>query len=281
MTIALCYVISRLLTFNFRVDFHTAAAFHTPPSYPRIQLDPDTPPLPDTLLESAASTSPTSLLQLSLAAVDCFNIFYRLHRLALAVSSPWTGRVDRLTLSNLLYESEYLILSVPNYIQEYNASATQGGEESDEIYQVRRKMAGPASVVEAILAATQIFTYAALREIPTNTRIFSILLDRLRVSLARSSPSTIALWKAEKNLGVLLWTLVVACAVIFSESGRMWWIKHLVDVMAELEIASRFDLEIALKHVAWVDTYFNRILSGIWDEIVRVRKERKSEHETR
>jgi hypothetical protein len=57
-----------------RVDFHTAAVFRTAPTFPLIRLDPDTPSLPDALLEEAAYTSPTCLLQLPVAAIDCFNI---------------------------------------------------------------------------------------------------------------------------------------------------------------------------------------------------------------
>jgi hypothetical protein len=263
---------------HYRVDFHTAAAFHTPPSFPQIRLDPDTSPLPDKLLEEAACTSPTSLLQLSLAAVDCFNLFYRLHRLALAASSHWVGRVDRLTLSNLLYETEYIVLSVPDYSRDFLDFDLQANDEQDEDFRERESTAQSASVVEALLAASQMFIYAALRDIPTNAKIFSILLERARIALARPSVSVIPIWKKERNIHMLLWTLVVACSVASPGANRSWWIMQLVEIMIELEIKSRFDLEMALQHVAWVDTYFNAVLGDIWEEVSQQNRARVMGH---
>lgn len=147
------------LTYIRRVDFHTAAAFHTTPTFPQIHLDPDNPPLPDTLLEEAAFTSPTSLLQLPICAIDAFNIFYRLHRLALAISTPWIRKVDRMTTSNLLYECEYTILSVPDHSRDYldfdRDNKGQGADEEDTTYDERKSQADAASIIEAILAATR------------------------------------------------------------------------------------------------------------------------------
>jgi hypothetical protein len=238
-----------------------------PPSFPQIKLDPDAPPLPDKLLEEAACTSPTSLLQLSLAAVDCFNIFYRLHRLALAASSYWLEQVDRLTLSNLLYETEYIILSVPDYSRNFLEFDIQSKGEDNEDYQTRASVAHSSSVIEALLAACHIFIYAALREVPTNAKIFTILLERLRIAVTRPDMCTIQVWKKEQNINMLLWSLVVACSVITPGAGRSWWIGQVVDAMIELEIRSLLDLEMALHRVAWVDTYFNSVLRDIWHEI--------------
>jgi len=258
-----------------RVDFHTAAAFHTPPSFPQIRLDPDAPPLPDKLLEEAACTSPTSLLQLSLAGIDCFNIFYRLHRLALAASSHWIEKVDRLTLSNLLYETEYIILSVPDYSRNFLDFGSSSSNEQDDD---RQRAAHTASVIEALLAAAQIFVYAALRDIPNNAKISTILLERLRVAVARPIVCTIHVWKKERNFNMLLWTFVVACSVAPHGAGREWWIRQLVDIMIEMNIKNRFDLEIALQSVAWVDTYFNSVLGGIWEEVAQHRGARIMGH---
>ena len=259
------------LTITVRVDFHTATAFHTPPSFPQIHLDPDTPPLPDALLEEAACTSPTSLLQLSIAAIDCFNIFYRLHRLSLAASSHWIDRVDRLTLSNLLYETEYTILCVPDYSRHFLDFDPETEDESDEKQGQRKSIAGAASVVEALLPATQIFVYAALREIPLNARIFNILLDRLRIAIERPRISTIESWKRQKNPNLLIWVLVVACSVTPAHEGRVTWISKLSETLKDLNISNRIELEGILKLIAWIDTYSNGDLDDIWKEILHFR----------
>lgn len=258
------------------VDFHTAAAFHTTPIFPQIHLDPDTPPLPDPLLEEAAFTSPTSLLQLPLAAIDAFNIFYRLHRLALAISSPWIKKVSRLTLSNLLYECEYTILSVPDYTRSYLDfdRGSRGADEDEETFEERRTQANAASIIEAILAAAQIFLFAGLRDIPLKAKIFSILLERLRGALDRPSTSPsckFPIWEifhGIRNEKVLLWTLVVGASVSTSWGGREWWIERLEFVLRQLGINSKKVLEVELRRVAWTDEFFgNEVLGGLWRDL--------------
>lgn len=265
-------VLASLSNNDIRVDFHTAAAYRTPPAFPQIRLDPDTPPLPDALLETAACTSPTSLLQLSLASIDCFNVFYRLHRLALAASSQWITQVDRITLSNLLYETEYLLLSIPDYSREFlewNLDFIDGQEER---YSERRRRADAASVVEALVASTQIFVYAALREIPPKAKIFSMLLDRAHVALTSSHEPTIAIWERERSLNLLLWVLIVACSVVPLDDGRLWWTLTISEVMDRLDITGQLDLEFAVKRITWTDTFFAGLLNSVWAEVSQLRQ---------
>jgi hypothetical protein len=252
-----------------RMDFHTAAAFHTPPSFPHICLDPDTPPLPDALLEEAAYTSPTSLLRLSLGAIECFNIFYRLHRLALAVSTHWQGRVARLTLSNLLYEMQFLVLSVPEYSREF---LDFDRDENEEGYEKRKSRADAASILEGLLSATLIFVYAALRALPTNATLFTILLRRLRIALDRPGTSVIEVWTAANNGNMLVWVLVVACSVAQPLESRAWWVAVLAEVCGEMDITSRVGLEDVVKRVAWVDGFPEGELDGMWAEVLRLRR---------
>ncbi|KAF2122194.1 hypothetical protein BDV96DRAFT_609179 [Lophiotrema nucula] len=249
------------------VDFHTAAAFHTPPGFPHIRLDPDTPPLPDALLEEAAVSSPTSLLQLSHSGIDCFNIFYRLHRLALAISSPWLRNVDRLTISNLLYETEHTLLSVPDYSRDFLDFDLDTEKEGEEDYEEGARAADGASVVESLLAAAQIFIYAALREVPSKAKIFSIFLERLRVALDRPEVDMLGVWGREKNVNTLLWVLVVATSIVDGLEARKWWITRLAEVTRELEIDDELDLERTLRRVAWTDIFFGDKLDGIWQEV--------------
>lgn len=252
-----------------RVDIHTATAFRTPPSFPRLRLDADTPPLPDELLEEAAYTSPTSLLHLSMAAIDCFNIFYRLHRLALAISSRYIKKVSRLTFSNLLYETEYMLLSVPDYSRDFLDFDLESRDEQDEDH-AGAALADAASVVEALLAATQIFIYVALREVPPKARLFSILLERLRVALDRPNVSTFSVWAKANNSQMLLWALVVASSVASPEYGRGWWIARLYEVVRDMGIRSLDELQGALAKVAWTDVFFADVLGGVWHDLNEV-----------
>lgn len=253
-----------------RMDFHTASVFRTHPSYPHLCLDPDTPPFPNELLEEAAHTSPTSLLRLSCAAIDCFKIFYRLHRLALAVSSHWVGCVERLALSILLYETQFMILSVPDQSHNFLYFDQSTQDEQSDCYDYLKASADAASVVEAILAAALILVYAVLRALPLNTKIFTILLARLRTAVDRPKTSVVDIWRREKSLNMLLWVLVVACCVVTGEE-RMWWVAQLSELCGEMHVRSRQHLEQEMRHVAWTDLFFDDRMDDIWAEVMRLR----------
>ncbi|KAG9195107.1 hypothetical protein G6011_00227 [Alternaria panax] len=251
------------------IDFHTAAAFRTTPSFPHVWLSPDTP-LPDELKNEATYASPTTLLQLSCAAIDCFNVFYRLHRLALAVSSHWTGRVARVALSNLTYETQFIILSVPDRSWDFLDFDQGIQDEASGDHEHQKQRADAASVVEALLAAALIFVYAVLRALPLKTKIFTILLRRLRTAIERPNTSVLETWSREKNLHMLLWALATACLVVTGRE-RMWWATQLSCVCQELGIGSRQHLEHELQRVAWTDLFFDARIDGIWAEVMRLR----------
>ncbi|KAJ4289209.1 hypothetical protein N0V90_011551 [Kalmusia sp. IMI 367209] len=248
------------------VDIHTAMVFRTPPSFPEVRLDLGTPPFPDDLLEEAAYTSPTSLLRLAIFAIECFNIFYRLHRLALAISSRWIRKVSRWTLSNLLYETEYMLLSIPDHSRNFLDFDLETKDEQDNTYTDRANVADAASVIEALLAAAQIFIYASLREVPLKAPLFSILLERLRIALDRVNVSTLGVWAKVNNSHMLLWILVVASSVASASGSRVWWIARLYEVIDKLGIQSFAELQGALERVAWTDVFFADMLGGIWQE---------------
>ena len=253
-----------------RVDIHTATAFRTPPSFPKINLDPSAPPLPDALLEDAAYTSPTSPLHLRVASIECFNIFYRLHRLALAISSKWITQVSRLTFSNLLYEMDYMLLSMPDHSRTFLDFDLETKDEITEDHAERAALADAASVTEGLLAAAQIFVYAALREVPPRARLFSILLERLRVALDRPGICTIRVWKDVKNSNLLLWALVVAASVAPAEGDRRWWVGKVCEVGRDMGVRSLKQLEGVLERVAWTDVFFGEGLAGVWQQVREV-----------
>lgn len=262
-----------------RLDFHTSNAFHTPPSFPYILFNsPNTPPisgLPDQLLEIAALTSPTSPLQLSLDAIPCFNVFYLLHRLGLAVSPHWLPRIDRVVLSNLLYEVEFAILGVPDYSRVFLDVDNEVTRAQIEPHIVNdgasRNHADAASLVEALMSACQIFVFGALRELPRTAKIFAILLDRLRRALDRPGVRAMDIWRREGNANLLVWAYILGYSVC-AGAARGWWVRGLVVCMLELEVRTREELQVVLKHVAWVDGYFDGVVGEIWEEIVEVRR---------
>ena len=160
-----------------------------------------------------------------------------------------------------------MILSVPDHSQDFIHFEPGTEEDQDADYEVRKMLADGASVTEALLAAAQIFVYAALREIPPQTKIFSVLLERLRVAIDQPGMSMVARWKEARNLITLLWVLVVASSVATEAYERAWWIGRLSNVVQELGIKSQTELEGVLVRVAWTDVFFGAGIGGVWSDI--------------
>jgi hypothetical protein len=187
------------------------------------------------------------------------------------VSSEWIRKVDRLTISNLLYEVEFITLSIPDRSRDFlDFDSEPKNNQMAEGYVDRARAADAASVVEALIAAIHIFVYASLRDLPPRAKIFSVLMDRVRIAMDRPvKKSVLEVWKMEKNLNVLVWVLtVVASSVAQTWGDRAWWVALLAEAVGELKIQSQEDLLEALKRVAWTDNFFSaEVLGDIWGEV--------------
>lgn len=189
----------------------------------------------------------------------------------MAASSRWSGRVARLTLSNVLYETQFIILSVPDYSRTYLDLDRSNEEEHQNDLLHRRHRADAASVVEGLLAAMLIYVYAVLRGLPLNAKIFTILLSRLRAAIDRPRSSAQEVWEREHNLNMLAWALVVACSIAPS-TERTWWIAQLSKLCETMNMNSQAELEDMMRHVAWTDIFFDGRMDRIWAEVMRTRQ---------
>lgn len=158
-------------------------------------------------------------------------------------------------------------LSVPDYSREFLDFDLGSKDEQDEDHVERAALAGSASVVEALLAASQMFMYAALREIPPRARLFGILLERLRVALDRPRINMVSVWVKANNLMMLLWVLVVASSVASAGEGRDWWVGRLAEVVKELGLRDRRELQGMLEKVAWTEVFFAGVLGEVWASV--------------
>ncbi|PVI01904.1 hypothetical protein DM02DRAFT_331986 [Periconia macrospinosa] len=268
------------------VDFHTAIALRRPPVLPLVLDGPEPPPLPQTLLEEATNNSSLSLLQLPVSPIECFNIFQTMHLLALATTSRYVDEVDRLTYSNMLYELEFFILSTIDYSLDMTAlvqnrlritydQKSPESEASDNDYARKTHDETTAAIItEAVLTSAQIFICAAMRDIPPSTKLYTILLQRLRGAIEWPGVSIINTWKEVKNLHILLWALVVG-ACVAPRSKREWWTERIGQVMREMGVCTLGALEGVLTEVAWTDYTFADALRGVWaqvDEVVHFKR---------
>ena len=171
-----------------------------------------------------------------------------------------------MALSNLLYTTQFILLSVPDRSQDFLKFDQSVQDNNSECSESQKHRADAASVVEALLAAALIFIYAVLRALPLNTKIFAILLRRLRTAIDRPNTSVLETWKREKNLNMLLWALVMACSIA-TDAERTWWTTQLSGVCKEMNIGSREHLEHEMRRVAWTDSFFDDRIDGIWAEV--------------
>jgi hypothetical protein len=187
------------------------------------------------------------------------------------VSSEWIRKVDRLTISNLLYEVEFITLSIPDRSRDFlDFDSEPKNNQMAEGYVDRARAADAASVVEALIAAIHIFVYASLRDLPPRAKIFSVLMDRVRIAMDRPvEKSVLEVWMGEKNVNVLVWVLtVVASSVAQTWGDRAWWVALLAEAVGEFKIQSQEDLLEALKRVAWTDNFFSaEVLGEIWGQV--------------
>lgn len=173
-----------------------------------------------------------------------------------------------MALSNLLYTTQFILLSVPDRSQDFLEFDQSIQDKGSEYHGCQKQRADAASVVEALLAAALIFIYAVLRALPLKTKIFAVLLRRLRTAIDRPNTSVLETWRHEKNLNMLLWALVMACCVATGVE-RTWWTTQLSGVCKEMDIGSRAQLEHEMRRVAWTDSFLDDRIDGIWAEAMQ------------
>lgn len=227
------------------------------------------PPFPAELLQEAAREPPISFSGLSFWVAELHDILSRLRQLALAASPPaqWAERLDRRTTCYLLYEMEYLALSIPDLSQEfrsYDIGLPMIGQYTDSFSANSEKMhADDASIVEALVASVQTFVFAAVRGVPPKARIFQILLERLKRALDRRDTDVTEIWRRRNGLQVLLWIHVVAYSVARHGGDGGWWVEQLAELVGELGVYSEEDWRMRLGRVAWIESYFKDVLEEL------------------
>jgi hypothetical protein len=175
----------------------------------------------------------------------------------------------------MLYEAEFALLSMPDRSSDFlvpDRARRDGGWDasSDEA-------ANAASVVEGLVAAGQIFLYAALREVPFRAKVFDILLARLKAAVDRPYVNVVEVWEAEGNLETLLWVLVVGTAAAKHWGGSSWWGERAVEVAQRMKVGGKEALKAMLKSVAWTDVFFGQASEEMWEDVLTVREQERAQ----
>lgn len=72
---------------------------------------------------------------------------------------------------------------------------------------------------------------------------------------------------------LMLWLLSVGATCPYGPAQHKWFISHLADTAADLEIHSWDDMKAALKTVIWHEHQDDKMHRELWDEVVTMREE--------
>ena len=200
---------------------------------------------------------PDNALPLSL-----HNIFLKLQTLASARSRFKTQAADtrtqqwRLTYSDYVFGVEHQILQLGHVSPPATAP------------HVRR--------LEAIKAATLIFTFAQLRDIAVTATFFAVLARRLRNALWIMDDDASTSHREKVSFSVcepvLLWLYVHgwrASAVEGRETDREFFRENALGVCIKEGIGSEQDLRFWIEQVAWLPVVDRQVWVGIYADIER------------
>lgn len=212
--------------------YHPAAVNREIPFYrfePSITAD-----FPDGVLLEAAKSAPTPILNIPSYGFEIYNILHRIHLLGIAISRPWLAIVNRIAVSNTLYEAEYDMLALSAKLAE--SSPGQGND---------------TSIANALLVTSQIFGYGILRSLPFLTRTIELFLQRLIAELDQDE--LLETWKDQCSLEALLWVICIGLLASVESSSRNWFKVRMIRVMQLLQVTDFADLEDILMGYAWSD----------------------------
>jgi hypothetical protein len=119
---------------------------------------------------------------------------------------------------------------------------------------------------EALLLAAHLYLHLAVRELPGTARMHLNMLGKLHAAVPESLANVVLLWD-DLSLEVLLWVLFVGAAAARAHASRPVFVRRLREVSVAVGVASRADLEAALKGVLWLDRFCERHCEGIWAEM--------------
>ncbi|KAF1992238.1 hypothetical protein K402DRAFT_344394 [Aulographum hederae CBS 113979] len=247
---------------------HFSAAHRTLPVHQYLPISP-TLSYPPALLVHAAASTPNCLLNLSLNGPQVFNIYYRIQQIGLAASSQWLPTVNRVVIADALLAVEYLVLRMDARDEGSGEGFVQGGVDVDLELDVID--ADAKAVVEALMAAAQIFLYAGIRLVPIVLRIYSLLVSRLRDALGQ-----LRLWEVwERECGgrPLLWVLFMGCLAGQKRGPWQWFVAQSASVAETLGLETPEDYKELLKTIAWTDHgMFDEVAEHVWTCMAELRR---------
>jgi len=205
---------------------------------------------PDELLEQAALTSPTSLLNLSKYGCEVYNIVRKLHQLSLAASPGFLVNAHRVVISNQLYQTEYEILS----FLALPSSESKPEVESEVL-----------SIAQCIIFASQIFSFCAIRVVPLELRIYDIFLNRLKTTLEATEANS---WEHQGLGDARLWTVFMGLVAAQTRKEFLDWFVIQMTMMLKEKTLEKEALEQILRRFAWLGSLCREPLNRFWDEFV-------------
>ncbi|OJD34154.1 uncharacterized protein BKCO1_2500050 [Diplodia corticola] len=197
---------------------------------------------PPELRRQASLRHQSGQRRLPTVGADLDSILLSLHHLSIAQEPSWNARMNRPAMRKTFYDSEHKLLVIL-------ADSKTRQERSPTLSAAER-------VRSAVAQTAQLFLLAALREMPLQTAVNNLLVERLHTTV--SAPGFIDQWIRTAHLHGLLWVLFVGWAVSTKDSRivspRQWFEEHLTQLMWQLDLRYE-DLEEVLAQFPSTDAF--------------------------
>ena len=176
-------------------------------------------------------------------------IFTNLRVLSFDLDPDHILHVDRLKASNVIYTTEYDLLSL-------NKVHADDLEPSECLYSFE---------TVPLKTAAHLYLYLVIREVPLSSALVYRLAQRLQQSLEEQLPGW---WNSNAERQTwLLWMLFIGGIAAAGSIGRWWFVRELGNTCRMLGIWSGDAFREGLKQVLWQEAWCEDHCMVLWQEV--------------
>ncbi|KAJ9622807.1 hypothetical protein H2203_006459 [Taxawa tesnikishii (nom. ined.)] len=240
-------------------DLRVAAMLHKVPLVPFLPPQPRTT-LPSDLLfrahDLARAATSTLPFEEDFDEPTAFDLFNRLHQMALVFAKEYAGQADLEAIQDVYYRSDYqIILKIGRIPPQGDFQATH-----------------------ALFFAAMIFCWSCHCYSATMSPSQVHLVHRMFLGLA-AQESLIQFWRDEAKAGLesLLWVLFIGTMAAqtanmefeawMPQLAPVWFLRQLREVVDQLDITDLVGFERTVRLFPWTDHFCKNYCKAIWEQL--------------
>jgi hypothetical protein len=186
----------------------------------------------------------------------------------------------RKTISDILFEIRYLSRFFPTQSDDMASPILKDLDIHSTVCSILQRLlqtepdtdlrSRAAGITECCRFAAAIFLFFAFKDhYPDPTRLINSLVHKLQNALGSNVPCTL------NGNKLLVWLFSVGgVAALNLPAERDWFVNHLAELAAQLELKSWGEVKSCLKVVVWIDTMddclFHQLWKGVFLNVIRM-----------